>query len=318
VGAHGSVFDVRRVAGVMASAFVCCMARSVLAQPPTVTEQPLAAAIDVSPGATCLEQGRLQGEVQTWLGRARLRADLHVHVEGDESDPHAIAFRIVIAGQSRERRFDDLPAGCEDATAVVGLAIALAIDVNAVAGIVVPAAPAVPPSAPARRAFAVQAGVGFDVLPDLSLGLAAGLEYGLGAWMSLRLDLMTQFSWSNSIDGAKGVFDVLAAGALPQLCAGGNVTDSVRFELCSGVVAGFLHAQGRDFAVSNAATGPWIAAQGGVRLLFTAGIPWAMDIDGVFPIHAPAFRAQNSQGMDEYRNPSAAGALFSFGPAFPF
>jgi hypothetical protein len=313
---------VRLVAGVLATAFVCSVSGAVEAETPRAPDppdQPLVDAIDVSGGATCLDQARLQAEVQTWLGRDRLRADLHVHVQGDGSDPHAVMFRIVLAGKPRERRFDDLPTDCEDATAVVGLAMALAIDANVVTAIVLPTAPApVAALAPERKLFVAQAAGGFDVVPGASVGAVVGVEYGLGAWLSLRLDLMTQVSWNNAVDGTTGVFDVVAAGATPQLCAGGDVTGAVRFELCSGVLAGLLHAQGRGYTVSHDATGPWIMAQGGVRLFFVAGIPWALDVDGIFPIHAPAFRAEDGQGVDRYRDASLAGAMVGFGPSVPF
>jgi hypothetical protein len=307
---------VRLVAGVLAVAGVCCASRTVRAGGTPASDQPLAQAIDVSSGATCLEEERLQAQVRTWLGHDRLRADLHVHVQGDDTDPRAVVFRIVLGGKPRERRFDGLPAGCEDATAVVGLAVALAIDANVVSTIVAPVVER--PALPARKVLALQVSAGLEVVPGASLGLAAGFEYGLGSWISARLDLMAQVSRSNAIEGAAGVFDVVAGGPAPQLCAGGAVTGSFRFELCSGVVAGLLHAQGRGYTVSHAATGPWIMASGGARLLFTAGIPWAIDVDGVFPIYAPAFRAEVSPGSSLYRNPSAAGALLSVGPAFTF
>jgi len=315
--ARDSVPEVRLVAGVLAVAGVCGASGTVRAEGSPASDQPLALAIDVSPGATCLEEERLQAEVRSWLGHDRLRADLHVHVQGDDTDARAVVFRIVLGGKPRERRFDGLPADCEDATAVVALAMALAIDANVVSAIVAPVTDRAGP--PARKVLAVQVSAGLEVVPGASLGLAAGFEYGLGSsWFSARLDLMTQLSWSNSIEGAPGVFDVVAGGPAPQLCAGGGITDSFRFELCSGVVAGLLHAQGRGYTVSHAATGPWIVAAGGVRLLFTAGISWAIDLDGVFPIYAPAFRADVGPAASLYRNPSAAGALLSVGPAFTF
>ena len=60
------------------------------------------------------------------------------------------------------------------------------------------------------------------------------------------------------------------------------------------------------------------APKGGARVLFEAGISWALDVGGVFPLHVPAFQAQNGAGESVYRSPSAAGALLSVGPAFTF
>ncbi len=310
-------------AGVLAASIVCAVLGvpgAGRAQTSGVPDQSVADALDLSPGATCLEATRLEAEVRTWLGRDRLQSDVHVHVQGDAEDPRAVEFRIVREGKARERRFDGLPAGCEDATAVVGLAIALAIDASVVTNLVAPAPPLAStpgPPAKARRAFAVQLGAGFEVVPGASLGAGLGFEYGLADWLSARVDWMTQFSWNNSIAGASGVFDAVAAAAWPQICTGGNVTDRFRLELCSGAALGLIHVQGRDYTVSRSGTGAWIVASGGIRLLFVAGIPWAVDVDGVFPLHAPAFRAEIGTS-DVYRDPSSAGALLSVGPAFTF
>jgi hypothetical protein len=279
-------------------------------------DQPLAEALDLDPGATCLEENRLEAEVQTWLGRGQLRSGIHVHVQGDEHDPRAVEFRIVRDGKARERRFDGLPAGCEDATAVVGLAIALAIDANVMAGIVAPNVDA--EASEPRGLFTVQAVGGFDVLPGGSVGATVGAEYRAVDWLSLRLDLLTQFSWGNTIDNASGEFDVALGALAPQLCAGGMIAPGARFELCSGPAVGLLHAVGHGYTVSRSSTGSWFVASGGVRLRFVAGIPWAIDIDGVFPLHVPAFRAESAGAGPVYREPNPAGALLSVGPAFTF
>jgi hypothetical protein len=281
-----------------------------------ISEQPLGAALDLDPGATCLEQNRLAAEVQTWLGRDRVHGDVHVHVHGGDSDPRAVEFRILRHGTARERRFDALPEGCEDATAVVGLAIALAIDANAAEGIIAPTGDA---KATSRTVLvAGQVTTAFDVLPGLSLGAAAGIEYRAIDWLSPRLDLLGQISWNNAIENTAGVFDVGVVALAPQICAGGNIGARSRFELCSGAAVGVVHAQGRGYAMSRSSTGPWVVASGGLRLLFVVGIPWALDVDGVFPIHVPAFRAEDAQGQAAFREPSPAGGLLSLGPSITF
>jgi hypothetical protein len=284
--------------------------------PGTPFTQALSDALDLDPGATCLEENRLEAEVQTWLGRDRLRSDIHVRVQGDEREPRAVQFRIVREGKARERRFEGLPAGCDDATAVVGLAIALAIDANVVAAIIAPTATA--ESTEPRGLLAVQAAGGFDVLSGGSVGGAVGVEYRAVDWLSVRLDLLAQFSWGNTIDTVAGQFDAVMGAVAPQLCAGGSVAPGARFELCSGPAVGLVHAAGHGYTVSRSSTGPWVVASGGVRLRFVAGIPWALDVDGVFPLHVPAFRAETTAGTPAYRDPSPAGALLSVGPAFTF
>jgi hypothetical protein len=278
-------------------------------------EQSLSEAMDLDPGATCLEENRLEAEVQTWLGRGRLRSNIHVHIRGDEHDPRAVEFRILREGKTRERRFEGLPVGCEDATAVVGLAIALAIDANVVADIVAPSASG---DTEPRGLVALQAAAGFDVLSAGSVGLAAGLEYRAIDWLSVRFDLLGQFSWGNAISDIPGTFDVALGAASPQLCAGGSIAPGARFELCSGPAVGIIHATGHGYTVSRSSTGSWVVAAGGVRLRFVAGIPWVLDLDGVFPIRVPAFRAEDASGNPSFRNPNPAGGLLSVGPAFTF
>jgi hypothetical protein len=279
-----------------------------------VPDRPVAEALDVDAGATCFEQARVAASVQAWLQRDQVAGDVEVHLVGDGNDPTVAVFRIVRSGATRERRFASLPLGCEDATAVVGLAIALAIDAEVLKTVVAPEEPSPPP----RRALAVQVAGGYEVVPGGSIGGSVGMELGVASWLSVRLDFLGLYSWGNAIDGVAGVFDVVAGAAVPQLCAGGDLTDRVRFEMCSGVPVGVLHAQGRDYAVSHGASGVWVEASAGVRLLFQAGIPWAIDLGGLFPVRSPSFRAENATGAAQFRAPNPAGVLLAVGPAFKF
>lgn len=289
-------------------------ARPLWAQTQPAAERPVRGAVTFAAGATCLEQSRLEAQVQTWLGRDRIRADIRLDVRGDERDPRAVLFRISRAGKTHERRFDRLPESCDDATAVLALAIALAIDASVLAGVFAPPPRVEPP----KRLVAIEAAVGDEVLPGVSVGATVGLEYGLLDWLSGRLDIGTQFSWGNSIDGTSGVFDAALGVVTPQLCAGGPVTERVRVELCSGAQLGIVHAQGHGFATSRSATGGWVMAQGGLRLLWTAGVSWVLDVDGVFPIHVPEFQAESVQGSPLERPLNPPGALVSAGPVFFF
>ncbi|MGH7434072.1 MAG: hypothetical protein ACRENE_00185, partial [Polyangiaceae bacterium] len=124
---------------------------------PPLVEQPLATAIAFAPGATCLDATRVEAQVEAWLGRDRIAGDVRIEVKGSDRDPHALVFRIVRQGRAHERRFDHLPEGCDDATAVVGLGIALAIDASVASGIFAP-----PPPAAAAQAVRIDRGGGRD------------------------------------------------------------------------------------------------------------------------------------------------------------
>jgi hypothetical protein len=274
----------------------------------------LASAVELWPGATCLEAGRVVGQVAVWLGRNRVTSDVRVEVRGNDRNARALVFRIVRSGKAHERKFDHLPEGCDDATAVVGLAIALAIDASVLEGVFAPQPPAPRP----KRFASIEIATGLEALPGTSVGAAAGIEYGLTEWLGARVDLGTQFSFGSSIQDTAGTFDTAVGYASPQLCAGGDVTDQVRLELCSGAAFGVVHAQGHGYAVSRSGTGPWIEAAGGLRLVATTGFSWVLDVQGFFPVHVPEFRAENAQGGAELRPLSPAGALLSVGPVFFF
>jgi len=306
---------VSRWVGVLAALLTETTRASVLfAQPAAVVDNPLDAAIDVSPGATCLDAGRLEAQVRTWLRRGSVPAEVRVHVRGDEHDSRAVVFSIERHAKAYERRFDQLPEDCTEATAVVGLAVALAIDASSLRSLV---ANAPDEARPKRILLALQVGAGFQVMPEGSVGPVVGVEYGLLDWLSVRLDALTQFSWGNSIDGTSGVFDTALAAAVPDVCAGGAVGDRLQLQLCSGAGFGVLHAQGRGFAVSRSATGSWVVAQGGVRLMAMLGISWVVDIGAVLPLHVPSFRADTAAGP-AYLQPNPAGTLVMIGPAFLF
>jgi hypothetical protein len=306
---------VSRCAGALAALLIrTTCAATAFAQPAAAVDRPLDAAIDVTPGATCLDVAHLQAQVRTWLGRGSVPAEVRVHVRGDERDAQAVAFAIERHGKVFERRFDQLPEDCAEATAVVGLAVALAIDASALRSILPRPEEA---SKPRRVLLALQVAGGFQVMPAGSVGPVAGVEVGLLGWLDARVDAFTQFSWGNSIEGATGVFDTALAAGVPELCAGGTAGDRVQLELCSGAGFGVLHAQGRGYAVSRSATGSWVVAVGGLRLLANLGIPWVIDVGAVLPLHVPAFRADTSLGPS-YLQPSPAGTLLMAGPAFLF
>jgi hypothetical protein len=277
-------------------------------------DRPLASAIDVTAGATCLDAPRLEAHVQTWLGRSTVPSDVEVHVRGDEHDARAVVFAIERRGKTYERRFDQLPEDCGEATAVVALAVALAVDAAALRNILPPAGEE---SSPRRIVLGLQLGAGFQVMPAASVGPVVGLEVGLLDWLSARVDAFTQFSWGNSIEGISGTFDTALAAAVPELCAGGTAGDRVRVELCSGAGFGVLNAQGRGYAVSRSPTGSWIVAMGGLRIAAKIGIPWVVDVGAVLPLHVPAFRADTALGPS-YLQPSPAGTLLMVGPALAF
>src|SRR5688500_18412667 len=100
-----------------------------VAPDPTMETVDIGTALVVTPGATCVEHDRLALQVRTWLDQPQVDARLRIEVVGDEEHSLRLSFTLrrdeeVIA----VRAFDPAPERCTDLHAVVGLAIALAID----------------------------------------------------------------------------------------------------------------------------------------------------------------------------------------------
>jgi len=276
-------------------------------------ERTLTDAIGVVKGATCLDEQRLEAEVRTWLGRDRVAPNVRVLVRGDAANPSSVEFWISHGRETRSRRFDRLPAGCDDAHAALGLAIALAIDANVLRRFV----DLGPESRPIRE-VTFEIGGGHEVVPGYSLGGMVGVEHSIFDWLSARADVLASFSWNQSVAGTTGAFDALLVAATLRACVGGEPLGDVRVELCTGAGAGAIHSQGEHYTVSHGATGAWVGAASGLRLSFVLGIPWVVDLDMIVPIYAPAFRVDRGSNGSLYREPSPAGVLVDLGPALKF
>ncbi len=82
------------------------------------------------PGATCLSAETLAEHVPAWLGRDEIEANIDIEVRGDPFVANAAAITVTTPAGLIERAFDDGPPGCSDLHAVLGLAIAMAIDAS--------------------------------------------------------------------------------------------------------------------------------------------------------------------------------------------
>jgi hypothetical protein len=131
--------DALVVAGALALAGVSV---SALASPPIETApkdnttapkmrnvRTLADALVVEPGATCLARETMLEHIRSWRDRDQVDRGIAVRVRGSSKDPHALEFVVWFGDEIViERSFDDAPDSCADLHAVVGLAIAIALD----------------------------------------------------------------------------------------------------------------------------------------------------------------------------------------------
>ncbi len=281
----------------------------------SVPQHALQTAISVEPGASCLQQPRLVDHIATWLGRTQIRADVRVVVRGDASDPRRISFDLIQDARSRTRVFDSSPEICGDMHAVVGLAIALAIDAEAMNHVTPTMGE---PTAPRRMLLTVQASLAYEVLPELSLGGQIGTEVELLSWLSLRIDAFVQHSRRDTLAGSNGTFDAtLFAGAIAA-CTGGRVDPHLRLSLCSGLAGGGIYGQGDGFAPNRSDTGPWLSVRSGVRFEIMLGVPWLLDLDVVSALVSPTFESGPEGAAARVRTPSSTALEVSLGPAIVF
>ena len=291
---------------------------------PTPTRQPIGAALSLSAGATCLSAETLAEHVATWLGRDEIEVGATIEVRGDSFARNAAVIVVRTSAGLVERPFDDGPSGCSDLHAVLGLAIAMAIDSAVLVGLgyeVINAAPeaaAAPavdnerppllarrsPSAPAprrarlRAVAAVRGGVWVGVVPGVAGGGQLQVELGWRPWFELRLGVLG--GWGGRRALGTGTVDIgLVAGRI-DACFGVQ-RRRLRPRLCVGPAAGASQAMARGFEAASDIVSPWVSAAAALELRIITTRSFAVDItvDGVVPFIKPlvAVRDPSKPGM---------------------
>jgi hypothetical protein len=317
----------RRVFFAMAVFGVVLSAREALAEGNVQgNEKALTDAIDVHPGATCVELGPLAQDVETWLGADTVDADVWVRVEGSTDDPRTVSFEMgrgdrVLA----RRRFAPGPERCEHLEAALGLAIALAIRVSLLDEIVGPRQepPPARPPVEARRPWAVGVvpAVSLGVLPGAALGAGVSAERYLPPNFALRLGALGLATRDRTFATGPGAFDAEILALRLDAC--------VRFEFvprlsgvgCAGILAGELLAQGHDFASSRSASSAWVAAASAFGLALGLSDRWSLSAEAslVAPLAHTQVEVLSAAGtVAETRDLSSAGVTLTLGPLYRF
>jgi hypothetical protein len=323
------------------SALVWIAAAGLLASPDAPRSTPIAEAITVEPGSTCLSEERLIAAISRLIGISATDKRIGVAVVGDPIDPLKVEFEVVIDEASVTRRsFDPAPRDCEQLHTVVAVAIGLAID----AAVQPPAPPSRSISldltrvGPPLRASTVGAprspslsahswsGAGhkrawnLDVwaLPMLGIRLpgavGGGGKIGLGwVWSDLvevGASALTLASGRESAHGGEARF-VAVAGAL-NLCVGPRLR-ILRPRGCAALIAGGVFAKTDGFVDDGEAWVAWVAvAVGGdlgIALSKRVELRLAADLllNGVRPAFGVVTRNGVSQTLRAF--PIVAGAL---------
>ena len=287
------------------------------------TQHSLAAAISLSSEGDCLTREALLESIQAWLRRDTLEAELSLVV--DATAPGA-SIVVLERGEVRAtRRFDALPASCADQRAVLGLAIAIAIDAALVERLVttpqVPRAPvAAPPTPASLDPVESPPTPASPVAPELAeqapalvveLGVEGGLALGVLPDASARAAVSGSLLLDGSLRFTLGAFvtspstQVLGSGQVRALLAGGRLDACVvRADRivdvagCIGVALGSLMAEGQGFAESYAVAMPYVAPM--ARLELTAWLDSLLGlhlaVDALYQLADLRLRVLDSSG----------------------
>lgn len=313
---------------------------------PAPPPRPLREVLRLDAGATCLDAPALAETIQSWLGRETIDPVVtRIEVRGDSTRADAVAITVELRGELVERSFDPAPAACGELHAVVGLAIAIAVDTSVLEGlgyeVVAPGEASAPqaydPERPplqrrrrgeaptparsrraVRLAVALRGGAWFGVLPGMTGGGAAHLELSWARRVDLRLGMWGGYAGGRVLDARSSVDLGLFGGRLDACLA--LQRRRVRPRLCFGPAVGALQVLGDGVGVRSA-VGPWAALTLAPELRVWATQSFALDlfVDLVVPFVRPvlAERDPNKAGMigNSLASPPV-GAVLGLGAAF--
>jgi len=301
------------------------------AAPAAPAEQlrPVAEAVTLEPGATCLEAERLTRRIARWLERDQIEQSIRVHVRGDERDSQAVRFSIEAAGGRRaERNLLDAPEDCAQMHAAVALSVAMAIDATltdaAAEAVELPedeelVEPTEPPEPPYHRgAIALLGQLGSGVLPGLSPGAAIRWESGFMPWLDLRVGAFGTHLDEASVGAAPGSFasDVIAGRA--DVCAVAAL-QRLRLLGCAGAAAGRFRTVGRGYSESETDNSQWWAVIAGLEAQIDLGqlVSLAVSVDLVVPTASWHVQVLGPDGRQvEAIELDPLGAMIGVGPIF--
>jgi hypothetical protein len=300
----------------------------------------------VDAGATCLDSATLAEAVQTWLGRETVDGGVaFVEVRGDTARTDAVAIAVEVRGERIERSFDPAPAACAELHAVVGLAVAIAVDTSVLEGlgydVVGPDEPTSPqaydperppltrrkregspPTGRREPRVAVTAAIRGEawlaLLPGIGAGGAGQIELGWRRFVDLRLAAFGGYGGERTI-GAESVVGLGLVGGRIDVCAA-LPRKRVRPRLCFGPAAGALAIGSKAPGVRDAVA-PYAALMLTPELRIHATKTFSLDLFAalVVPVVRPvlAERDPSKAGMiGAHLAVPPVGAVIGLGAAF--
>jgi hypothetical protein len=270
----------------------------------------LDAKLELTAGASCLQRGLLLERLRFWLADFPVRSDFAIQVHGSADAPRDV--EVVLrdaAGNLSRRTFSPGPERCADLHDAAGLAAVLLIKAASGADAPGDAAPGmkgeppadsgvpwVPP--PAHPAAASRSPASSPAEPaqhppifrDLSLAAAAGpaflggtlagslrLTLSLALFQRLRFAAGATAFWNErqALGDAGGHYRTRTWAGSLEVCSlvGPPRRETWLGELCAGVLAGRLRAEGEGFDLALESKLRFVAASLGPQLFWRA-TPW--------------------------------------------
>jgi hypothetical protein len=305
--------------------------------PEVVPLRPVAEALVLQPGATCLEHDTLAERVGRWLRRDAIDARIRVSVRGDAVAKNRVSFTIERGAERAERAIADAPIDCDQLHSAIALSIALAIDASLGQGAVqetgpelpadeqllAPVEKAPPPGPPyIRLALGLFAHATSGVLTEPSWGASGRLELGFVPWLDVRLSGFGAALDKQVLRGAdEGSFGVaLFAGRLDG-CAVVTPTAELRALACLGALGGALHTRGHGFAPEQSEDRLWVAVVGGIeaQAQLARFFALAASVDLLVPLARHRIQVFDAQGVVAgERVLTPVGVLIGVGPVLRF
>ncbi len=281
-------------------------------------DRPIEDAITVARASDCLRQDALLEHVRAWLPREAVDARLAVLVEDD-----ADGASFVVTRDGRPvavRRFDHLPARCEDRRAALGLAIALALDAAVLDALTAPAPRAIERPTPARSSVALEVAAERQVRAAVLPELAAAWQIGPRVVVDDAFEV-GGYAWVTSVSGADigpgRVASQLTGGRL-DLCARRRV-DVVTLRGCAGAAAGAAFGTGRDVPGARSTTVGFAGVLGriGIAIALAEWLALELAVDGWLSVWRPRFDLvdENERPFTSVELP-AGGVIGAVGLAF--
>lgn len=310
-------------------------------------KRPLAEALTLSPGATCLEEDVLARRVERWLERDRVDAAITVSVRGHAQRSNSVSFVIDRGADNRaERTIAEGPSDCDQLHSAVALSIALAIDAsdavdasaangaNAQGGhaahVELPDDETLlePAEKPGPRYFRLAlAAFGHatsGVLTNVAWAGSARVEVGFLPWLDLRAGVVGTALADQTLDEVDeddATFSVSLLAGRADACLAHGLALQFRAVVCAGALAGRFRTEGHGSALDAfVEDSMWFGGAGSIEaqaeLQSWLALAVALDLWVPFVGHRIALQDVNGTRLGEPRELLPLGLLVGIGIVF--